>query len=1228
MFGIALVGWIVLASPAPAGDLDDLSWREPFEDVEGWTAQPPWVTNASAAASVTSDGEIACFSVDEPQRGMKWSASMPAVALEELPYLVVRYRAEHLDTGRTDYLVYLDNRVPGAELHAIRLCDVAADGRWHVAAVDVTALTRAEAVQGVAVQAQADGKGKARLWLDWIAMMPRAPDDAEIVERDPAVSPKPDWVAPIDAAQWSPQPSWLGNPGAGGKHRVDRERDGSLAFRVAEPQRGMKWSWDLPEPVALEGHRYASMRYRATGVGPLGDYALCVLGKPRASGPGYLAVIGSAELASDGRWHTLDVDLRPVAREIPIADTLAIQVQAAEPDAALEVSDVRLANSRTPTRLADAVDWQPDARFDRFDAVPIESVAGSRSREWRPHLRLADWFDEPDVTAHGIPFSLVSRETDLAATSLRGKSEIRFSADVTTGEVYLLMLAAFTGPEERPYGTGKLRAIRDVDRFRIRLEYADGTADECLPMHVATKQFGIVQGPQVVVAAADETKRLASIVLCDTAKQAAFAVAAITARTEPDRLLPEALEESPPLRVTPSSAAGEGTTLEVALDTGGPPVLRRLAHQPSGWDLLAEPCSILRLRVDGREIAAEQFRRLIPQSPAQGDAPIDWYEIRGVDGLRVGVEAKEWTPGGGVCELTSRGPTMIAVHVQNRGSKEHAVELTAPVIGPYRLGEDPADAFYLVPKRGAALDNRPCSYRERYCGTFPVQFLDTFSPADGRGLALQTMDTQCLRKHFLLKKEAGTFTLGVEYPERTLKPGEHFRTAPTILIATDGDWRRGLGEYRRWVRSWYKPLSARKAWFREVFNFRQRFLWWLDPLYDPERGEFHLQRAVDEARREFGGIDYLHVFDWGNCGRLGRIYGRTGDHSPYEHLGGREAFRTAIAGVQQQGVPVGLYIEGYLLQERGKLGQEFGRRWQLVAPDGQGRYWPDGTEMFVCPGVAPWREVQASTYATKARELDVDGMYLDQFGFAGSGKDCWSKGHGHEVPSYAVLTERDCTRMVRERIEGVKEGVALYTEESPVDVTSQYQDGSFTYAMNAAQRTRTRVPLNVFRFAVPDFKTIEILYCDKPTGSWATGVRWVFFNGEAIWLEGPAVEWFEPQTRACIRRCYRILHKHRDAFTSPEPVPLAPTEQGGVFANAFPAEGKSVYTLYNSRHRTVRGPVLRLRHVDNAAYYDEWHERPAKFEQDGQDAVISLEIGPHDVGCLVVGAGSRGSGDK
>jgi hypothetical protein len=272
--------------------------------------------------------------------------------------------------------------------------------------------------------------------------------------------------------------------------------------------------------------------------------------------------------------------------------------------------------------------------------------------------------------------------------------------------------------------------------------------------------------------------------------------------------------------------------------------------------------------------------------------------------------------------------------------------------------------------------------------------------------------------------------------------------------------------------------------------------------------------------------------------------------------------------------------------------------------------------MFVCPFVARWRDVQASTYAARVEELQVDGMYLDQFGFANHDKDCWSKDHGHPSPSYAVAAEQGCTRIVRDRIARVKQGVALYTEETPVDVTTQFQDGSFTYAMFDAQRTRTRVPLNAARFALPDFKTIEILFCDKPTGSWATGVKWVFFNGEALWIEGPAATWFEPETRAAIRRCYRILRKHRDAFTSLQPIPLVPTEMAGVFANAFPVQNRTVYTLYNSRHRTLRGPMLRIPYERGLSVYDEWHQCDATVRRSGSDAVIHLEIGPHDVGCL------------
>jgi len=1215
-------GWCVLGilicCAGQAGAQDDFYWQETFDDVERWERQPDWLGNPSSTASVTGDGQQACFRVDEPGRGMKWSGPMLPIALDDTPYLIVRYRAENLNTSSTDYLVYLNDGLQDKQLHAIRLCDVMPDGKWHTLAVDVAALTPSESVTALAVQVQAAGQGRAALWLDRLTFTTEPPESAKVIQRRPLVPHQPDWIAPLARMKWLHRGDWLANPVAEQGQHVEVTGQTTI-FRVDRRDRGMKWSCDLPEPVSLAGHRFVTMRYRAWGVSRRGDYALCAMGKPHAGGPSYTAIIDSPQLESDGRWHTVNVALRRAAALLPSINGLAIQVQAESDDARLEVADIRLVNSPQPSNLADAIDWKPGARFEQYRAVPIRPKATGNSRSWRRHLRIADWFARPDVTVDGVPFELLPAVPDLAATTVGGKSDLRFSTEAAASEVYVLLLAALVGAEEPAYGTGPFKVIRDLDRFRLRLEYADGTADECLPMNTAGRQFGIGEGVQLVVAAADESKQLQSVVIRDIAKQAAFAVAALTLRIDGKRRFPEALEETPPLRlkrvgpnvlsVVPERAKTTANVpLEAEVSATGPPLLQKLVHHPTGWNYLDEPCLLVKLTVDDKPVAAEDLHR-ITKDTGQSQQQFNLYTIRGIDGLQLGLETR----------LAEEGSLTVLAKVSNHGAKEHKVSVVAPAIGPYRLCDRADDAYYLVPRRGAIFDNRPCSYRQRYCGLFPVQFLDTFCPSQGRGLALQTTDTTCLRKHYLLDKEGNTLSVGVEYPDRVIRPGTEFTTARAVVRATDGDWHRGLDAYRRWVATWYQPRSPRKPWFREIFNFRQRFLRWLDPLYDAKQGKFHLDRAVDEARREFGGIDYLHIFDWGNCGSYGRIYGRTGDYSPFDYFeGGRDAFRKAIGGVQAQDVPVGLYIEGYLLQERGKLGQKYGRAWQLVGRDGKGRYWPKSTEMFVCPYVAAWHEVQASTYAARVRELDVDGMYLDQFGFANRHKDCWSAEHGHEVPSYAVTSERDCTRIVRDRIDGVKQGVALYTEESPVDVTSQYQDGSFTYAMRSSHGAQTLVPLNVFRFALPDFKTIEILYCDKPTGSWATGVKWVFFNGEAIWLEGPAGQWFEPETRAAIRRCWSILHKHRDAFTTLRPVPLVTTEIGGVYANAFTADNKTVYTLYNSRHRTVRGEVLRVANRRAGKWYDEWHQCWPAVRRDGQHDVVRLEIGPHDVGCVVV----------
>ncbi len=1197
---------------------DELVWYDDFAGVSLWKPQPTWLANPSETAAVASDAGVAAFRVDRPHQGMKWSRDLPPISLAETPWLAIRYRAENLNQQHGDYLIYLRDGNAKRQLSPWTPKDLVVDGVWHVAAVNVSALTDRSAVDQIAVQVQAGPAGAARLSLDWIGFSDAPPPDAAILGRRDVAPAPADWVAPLPSSVWTVQPSWLANPAGPDSHHTTTAAD-ATRFRVTTSGRGMKWSWPLPASVDPASYRYAVMRYRARHLSPHGHYALCFLGKPQSGGVDYQVVISPAELTAAGRWHTAWVSLGELAAKLAQVTGLACEVQAAEGDAELEIAEIRLANSLPPQPLSDACPWRPDAAFEGFHSVPLPADVRTDGDRWLQRLRLTDWPATERVTVEGIPFSLAARPLQFAATSIQDKSQVTLAADCQAHEVFLLLLAKFFGPDEPVFGDGRLKAIGDVDRFRLRLQYDDGTADECLPWNIGAGRFGVIEGAEVLVAAADGAKRLREIVVCDGTRQGAFAVAACSARIAGQRGFPQALEETPPLvHRLPAAPRSPLQRFELSgkklnfisgdfaaeIVWDGLPSWQRLEQRAAGWNLLQGPSPLVALTVDGKEIVSASFQ--LQDLSATSDSCTAKYAIDDAPDLTLAVTV----------EPAGAGSLAFRASVANQGPKPRRVSLVAPRIGPYRLSADAEAAYYLVPKRGAAFDNRPCNYRERYCGLFPLQFLDTFSPADARGLSLRTEDADCAWKHYLLDKTGTDFNVAVEYAEQTLSPDERFQTPRAVIQLTDGFWLSGFSAYREWLQTVYQPASPRLPWFREVFNFRQRFLHGLDPLYDGQ--QIHLQQAVDEAVREFGGIDYLHLFDWGYCGPHGRIYGRTGDYSPFDFLqGGQAALRDAIAGVQRQGIPVGLYIEGYLLDERGKLGQQFGKAWQLIDAAGRGARWPDSSEIDICSYVPAWREVQTSTYADKVRQLNVNGMYIDEYGFAGSNFDCWSSEHGHARPGYAVVGERDTTQLIRQSINRAKGGVAIYTEESPVDVVTQSQDGSFTYAMSTARQTTTRVPLNLMRFAIPSFKTIEILYCDKPTGSWATGVKWVFFNGEAIWLEGPATEWFEPETRAAIRRCYGLLHEHRDAFTTGRPTPLVPTLVGGVYANAFPVQNKTVYTLYNSRHRTVRGGLLSLPWSDGTSYEDAWNRRPAIVTRQGDQAVVTLELGPHDVGCLV-----------
>ena len=78
------------------------------------------------------------------------------------------------------------------------------------------------------------------------------------------------------------------------------------------------------------------------------------------------------------------------------------------------------------------------------------------------------------------------------------------------------------------------------------------------------------------------------------------------------------------------------------------------------------------------------------------------------------------------------------------------------------------------------------------------------------------------------------------------------------------------------------------------------------------------------------------------------------------------------------------------------------------------------------------------------------------------------------------------------------------------------------------------------------------------------------------------------------------------------------TERSGVVANRFPGDGRTVWTLYNTRcYMTVRGTVLAVEHRESAAYRDLWNERVLTPEIRNGQAFLTLALDPQGLGCVV-----------
>ena len=272
----------------------------------------------------------------------------------------------------------------------------------------------------------------------------------------------------------------------------------------------------------------------------------------------------------------------------------------------------------------------------------------------------------------------------------------------------------------------------------------------------------------------------------------------------------------------------------------------------------------------------------------------------------------------------------------------------------------------------------------------------------------------------------------------------------------------------------------------------------------------------------------------------------------------------------------------------------------------------------MCPYVAEWRDHLVAAYRRLAEEIRPDGLYLDEFGKCMISRTCYSHDHGHPSPAGMSPGEWILTRQIREALPAK---IATYCEFVPADVATQYIDGAYGHVslQNHREGYGEVSPhfVNLHRFALPGFKTFELIYyAPLRNGNWFL-LKYPFFNGDGYYLTGADLAGYDDHSRAFLTRVFKLQHDHADALTSTDVEPLVSTAQPGLYANRFSTDRKSVWTLWNANYRTARGALLTVPHVPGARYHDAWNDRPIKAHVDGQQATLTLEVGPRSVGCVV-----------
>lgn len=364
------------------------------------------------------------------------------------------------------------------------------------------------------------------------------------------------------------------------------------------------------------------------------------------------------------------------------------------------------------------------------------------------------------------------------------------------------------------------------------------------------------------------------------------------------------------------------------------------------------------------------------------------------------------------------------------------------------------------------------------------QWNAVYEPSSGEAIGIVVQDAE-LKNKVIQRHPDGI--MNVTYFDMIeLTPGSKISFPETKLLVYKGNWMRTAVVYGEWFRKSFK-LRRAPEWLRETNMFIGA---WIPAPKDHE--DIHIDRAMTPLPFEFDSFrDFPRLYlqpdlTWETCGKYDlkewaqywEGVNRNKIYAAYQHvdgiydfrsdLGGSQAFRAGVAGVEKIGRHVGLYVASRTVRNDSEFFSPpypgAGTKpedwlWmttpdtQLPAPEKSGHQ-----SFFMSPRNPAWQDYLAETVKKLLKQSGAKYVRLDEF---------WSTFVIDHNPRYikdplnGTPEVLEFLRKIRAAIDEVDPDVALFTEGA-TDITAQYVDGTLCMFASGPD-------IDPMRIVIPEF---------------------------------------------------------------------------------------------------------------------------------------------------------------